>query len=428
VIFKMSEQQTSEKVMNRGLVVLGAVIIQLALGTLYSWGTLTKFVTPYLNSFLPAEQALQRSDTVYIFGVGLLSFAIVMIFAGTIQTKIGPQKTAMLGGIILGIGIIISAFMTTLLGMIITYGIIFGAGIGLAYVVPIATAQKWFPDKVGLITGIAVAGFGAGAFIFNYVIQALAELGIPALFIILGIILLALVILGSLVMKVPPAGWKPQGWVPPAPKAGVTASVDFTRNEILKTPSFYVLWIMYTLSALAGLMVIGAYSAFAAAKNTTTQELLYPAISIVDVVLLGGIGALFNGIGRIIWGKIADMVTYRKALTYMLIMQSVLMYIYYFTNINYPFYFVVTCLIIFCFGGNLSLFPTATKDLFGAKNFSSNYGAVFTAYGIAGFLGATMVQTFVNLFGGYMQLFIVVGVLSTISLALSFILKAPEKR
>jgi len=112
----------------------------------------------------------------------------------------------------------------------------------------------------------------------------------------------------------------------------------------------------------------------------------------------------------------------------MLIMQSILMYVYYFTNVNYPLYFIVTCLIISCFGGNLSLFPTATKDLFGTKNFSSNYGIVFTAYGIAGFLGATMTQTFVNLFGGYMQLFLIVGVLSTISLALSFILKAPEKK
>ncbi len=432
----MSEQQGSVKIMNRGLVVVGAVIIQLALGTIYSWATLTKYVTPYLNSFLPAEQELLRSDTVYIFGVGLLAFAVMMIFSGTIQTKIGPQKTAMIGGIIFGLGIILSAFMTTLAGMMITYGIIFGTGIGLAYVVPIATAQKWFPDKVGLITGIAVAGFGAGAFIFNYVIQFIVDpnpalglgLSVPVLFIILGILLMGLVILGSLVMKVPPVGWKPQGWEPPAPKAGVTSGVDLTRNETIKTKSFYVLWGMYTLSSLAGLLVIGAYSAFAAARDATTNALLYPAISIVDVALLGGISALFNGLGRIVWGKVADAITYRKALTYMLIMQSVLMYVYYFTNVNYPLYFIVTCLIISCFGGNLSLFPTATKDLFGAKNFSSNYGAVFTAYGIAGFLGATMTQTFVKLFGGYMQLFLIVGVFSTISLALSFILKAPEKR
>ena len=161
----MSEEQ---KIRNRWIVVIGAIMIQLALGTIYSWGTLTIFVSPYLNEI--------RELTVYIFGVGLLSFAITMIFAGKLQQKYGPRNIAILGGILMGAGVIISSFMTTFIGLLITYGIIFGAGIGFGYVCPIASASKWFPDKKGFINGIAVAGFGAGSFIFNYVIKAL-EIG-----------------------------------------------------------------------------------------------------------------------------------------------------------------------------------------------------------------------------------------------------------
>jgi len=160
----MSEEQ---KVRNRWLVVIGAILIQLALGTIYSWGTLTIFLSPYLGE--------ARELTVYIFGIGLLSFAITMIFAGKLQQKYGPKKIAILGGIMIGIGLISSAFMTTFIGLLITYGVIFGAGIGFGYVCPIASAGKWFPDKKGFINGIAVAGFGAGAFVFNYVIKALAN-------------------------------------------------------------------------------------------------------------------------------------------------------------------------------------------------------------------------------------------------------------
>ena len=156
---------SEEKVMNRWIVVIGAILIQLALGTIYCWGATTIFVTPFLE--------VEKTSSVYIFGVGLLSFAITMIFAGQLQQKIGPMKTAILGAILLGGGVLLTAAMTSLGGMIFSYGILFGAGIGFAYVCPIATAAKWFPDMKGLINGIAVAGFGAGAFVFNFIIKAL---------------------------------------------------------------------------------------------------------------------------------------------------------------------------------------------------------------------------------------------------------------
>ena len=297
----MSEEQ---KVRNRWIVVIGAIMIQLALGTIYSWGTLTQFVSPYVHEI--------EEVTVYIFGVGLLSFAITMIFAGKLQQKYGPKNIAILGGILMGGGVILSSFMTTFIGLLITYGIIFGMGIGFGYVCPIASASKWFPDKKGFINGIAVAGFGAGSFIFNYVIKSLA-FNIPLMFIILGTIYLLLIIGGAMTLSNPPDGWKPEGWVPSAPseKSGISG-LEFERNQTLKLPQFWMLWATFVLSAISGLMVIGSYSRF------------IESYLIVDFVLIGSLAALFNGLGRIIWGKLADIITYKKTMYLMFSIQAIL--------------------------------------------------------------------------------------------------------
>lgn len=411
----MSEEQ---KIRNRWIVVIGAILIQLALGSIYSWGTLTIFVSPYLNEV--------KEVTVYVFGVGLLSFAVTMIFAGQLQQKVGPKKTAILGGVLIGIGVILSSFMTTFIGLLITYGIIFGAGIGFGYVSPIASASKWFPDKKGFINGIAVAGFGAGSFVFNYVIRALAQ-NIPMTFIILGIIYLILIIGGAFTLSNPPEGWKPEGWTPPAPskKSGISG-LEFERNQAIKLPQFWMLWATFILSAISGLMVIGSYASFA--KTVDTGDNFIYIIGTADFVLIGSLAALFNGAGRIFWGKMADLITYKKAMLLMFVIQSILMFIYFTTNIDAIYFLIITCTIYFCFGGNFSLFPTATTDLFGSKNLSSNYGVLFTAYGIAGFIGAVGVNLFVTAFGSYLILFIVMAFMSVGAAILAYVIKPPTRK
>ncbi len=403
----MSEEQ---KVRNRWIVVIGAILIQLALGTIYSWGTLTQFVSPYVSEI--------EEVTVYIFGVGLLSFAITMIFAGKLQQKYGPRNIAILGGILMGGGVILSSLMTTFIGLLITYGIIFGMGIGFGYVCPIASASKWFPDKKGFINGIAVAGFGAGSFVFNYVIRALTTtFNIPIMFIILGIIYLVLIIGGAMALSNPPEGWKPKGWEPSAPseKSGISG-LEFERKKTIKLPQFWMLWATFILSAISGLMVIGSYSRF------------IESYLIVDFVLIGSLAALFNGLGRIVWGKLADLISYKKAMYLMFSIQAILLLLYFTTNVNEIYFLIMTCAIYFCFGGNFSLFPTATADLFGMKNLGPNYGMVFTAYGIAGFMGATMVNTFVTLFGGYLSLFIIMGIMSFGATLVAYLIKPPSRK
>ncbi len=431
----MSTKQKEQKVRNRWLVVIGAILIQLALGTIYSWGTLTIFLSPFLGE--------ARELTVYIFGVGLLSFAITMIFAGKLQQKYGPKKIAILGGILIGIGLISSAFMTTFIGFLITYGFIFGAGIGFGYVCPIASAGKWFPDKKGFINGIAVAGFGAGAFVFNYVIKALANptglettdlnfvatvsQNIPMMFIVLGIIYVVLIIGGAMTLSNPPEGWKPVGWVPPPPseESGISG-LEFERGQTVKLPQFWMLWTAFALSAMSGLLVIGSYAAFA--KSVDVGDNFIYAIGTSDFVLIGSLAALLNGLGRIVWGKLADMITYKKSMLIMFTTQAILMFIYFTTNINEIYFLIITCSIYFCFGGNFSLFPTATADLFGSKNLGPNYGIVFTAYGVAGFIGAVGVNLFVTIFGGYLILFIVMGIMSIGSAILAYLIKPPKQR
>jgi len=403
-------------VQKRGNVLLGAVLIQLALGSLYSWGVLTTFVSPYI--------ARDPEESVFIFGISLIAFAITMTQAGGLSKKIGPQKGVLLGALVIAAAVFISAAMTTLEGLLITYGLMFGLGIGIAYVVPIAVANAWFPDKKGMITGIAVAGFGAGSFIFNYLIRWFAPLGIPEMFLLLGVFYVTFLVIGALFMFNPPEGYQPAGWEPPALiQDSLISQKEWARKEIVKKNQFWLLWISYFLSAMCGLMLIGTYGSFAESNPE------YVINSKDIIVLVGSIGALFNGVGRIVWGKLADQKDFRFAMIVMMTLQSVLFFSYFFiTSMNIVIYLILTGLIMFCFGGNLSLFPTATGDMFGKKSLGSNYGVLFSAYGVAGFIGAVAVNQIVLLFGGYLTLYVFLGILSIIAAVSAFLVKPLKDR
>jgi len=177
---------------------------------------------------------------------------------------------------------------------------------------------------------------------------------------------------------------------------------------------------------MSGLMVIGSYAAFA--KSVDAGDNFIYTIGTSDFVLIGSLAALLNGLGRIVWGKLADMITYKKSMLIMFSIQAILMFLYFTTNVNALYFLIITCAIYFCFGGNFSLFPTATSDLFGSKNLGPNYGIVFTAYGVAGFIGAVGVNLFVSIFGSYLILFIVMGLMSVGSAFLAYIIKPPKQR
>jgi OFA family oxalate/formate antiporter-like MFS transporter len=404
----------SSKIMNRWLVVIGGISIQLALGAIYAWSA---FTGPLQGSIAaPSEFAFTKTETQLIFSVGLLVFAVFTIIGGRLQGKLGPMKVALTGGTLLGLGYILASFTgASFIGKLIFLGVVAGAGIGLAYVVPIATAVKWFPDKKGLVSGLAVAGFGFGAFIWILIANPPSVLGFTGLispqigayaytvanvdfsFLVYGIMFLVLVLAGSLFMKNPPAGWKPAGWNPTQAAGKASSVLGCKPKEMLKSSSFYLLWVMFLVGALAGLMVIGNVQNFAKSPTDGFVAFGFSVQEAVDFAVIGAAVCLpiFNGAGRIAWGQISDRIGRGKALIAMFAFQTVMMAIFFFTTSNPILFYVVAALIGFNFGGNFALFPVSCADSFGAENLAINYGFLFTAYGIGGVVGpilAGMVQ------------------------------------
>lgn len=405
----LSQDKTSDaepKIINRWLIVVGGILIQLALGAIYAWSA---FTTPLQGTLTaPSEFAFTKTETQAIFSAGLLVFAVFTIIGGRLQIKHGPMKVASLGGILLGLGYILAGFAgASFIGKLIFIGVMSGAGIGLAYVVPIATGVKWFPDKKGLVSGLAVAGFGFGAFIWILVANPPSILGfkglisqqagsfaytvanVDAAFLIYGVAFTVLVLLGAFVMKNPPPGWKPSGWTPPPVQSGKKANISLQPKEMLKTKSFYILWMMFIIGALAGLMVIGNVQNFA---KSPTDGFLFNGFSAQEAIDFAVIGAavclpIFNGAGRIIWGQVSDKIGRSKALVSMFLFQAAMMTLFFFTTTNPLLFYIVAALIGFNFGGNFALFPAATADSFGSENLALNYGFVFTSYGVGGVVG-----------------------------------------
>jgi OFA family oxalate/formate antiporter-like MFS transporter len=399
------QNQKQIKVMNRWIIVLGGILIQLALGAIYAWSAFTAPLQGATGS--PSEFAFSKTETQAIFSAGLLTFAIFTIIGGRLQNKYGSMKIALSGGVLLGLGYILASFVgASFIGKLVCLGIIAGAGIGLAYVVPIAVGVKWFPDKKGLVSGLAVAGFGFGAFIWILLANPPSILGFNGLitrqagaytianvdfaFRLYGIMFLILVGIGSLVMKSPPAGWKPAGWNPPAcdpkdKKVGYTCK----PREMCRKKEFYLLWMMFIIGALAGLMVIGNVQNFA---KSATDGFTAHGFSVSDAADYAVLGAaiclpIFNGAGRIVWGQVSDRIGRRKALLFMFLFQGVMMVVFFYTTTNPYVFYIVAALIGFNFGGNFALFPAACADSFGAENLGLNYGFIFTAYGIGGTVG-----------------------------------------
>lgn len=278
-----------------------------------------------------------------------------------------------------------------------------GAGIGLGYVCPIAALVKWFPDKKGLITGLAVAGFGFGALIWIKLTSGfkfgpvnltpgwagLYGMGwsVSQVFILYGILFAVLVSIGSMYMVNPPDGWKPQGWIPPVGAAAAsTGGRDFTELEMVKTPQYWMLFLTFTVGSMAGLMVIGIISLFGVDALTANRVEAAHA-KLITGTAWGLFGSLLNGFGRIAWGAISDRIGRKMAIVIMTALQGATMIVFYFVGgIEWGLY-LTAGLVGFNFGGNFALFPAATADYFGNKNVGTNYPWVFMAYGVGGVIG-----------------------------------------
>ncbi len=439
----------AEKTFNRWLVVVGAMLIQVSLGAVYIYSVFKPALNAKFPSWSPTDLALP-SQLILAF------FALGVIFAGKIQDKIGPRLVASVGGLMLGAGLILASYADTLTMFTVAFSVLGGLGIGAAYVCPIATCVKWFPDKRGMITGLAVAGFGAGALVFTPIAKAfIASSGIMPTFMYLGIIFLVAVVLGAQLMVVPPAGYKPEGWTPPAPAPGAAASsgADFTTGEMLRTPQFYFLWITYFAGCMAGLMIIMNITNMWQSPSMIELAKGMPTVTKDAFKTIADQGAwavmivaILNAAGRLVWGQVSDMIGRKMTLIIIFAYAGVIMLaLNMFTS--YPMFLFGVCSIGFCFGGFLGLYPAVTADYFGTKNVGANYGLMFAAYGAGGLIGPWLAPKLMNIVGqipyevmdkgavllkqfsagNYSTSFIISGVMCLASIGIVWMLKPPQK-
>ncbi len=408
----MAEGERAEdlgKVMNRGLVVIGAVLIQLCLGAIYAWSVFTPSLV---------EAGWSKAQTQMVFAAGLATFAVVMVLAGRVMPRFGPRKLAVAGGIVLGLGYVLAGQLGATSFPVVFWcvGLIGGAGIGLAYVVPIAVGMRWFPDKKGLITGLAVAGFGFGALLWVKLGgewgRLLATQGLGGTFTIYGVIFLIAVVIGGLWMVYPPEGWLPPGYVPPQAGQGGKHAVgfmDFTSGQMLRTPQFYMIFLTFAFGAGAGLMTIGLMKLF---PQTALESggLSAEAASAVAGTAMAVFFSLANGIGRIAWGTISDKLGRKASITLMMASQGIVVIAFQWMAGTPALLYLGAALIGFNFGGNFALFPTITADTFGAKYVGQNYGWVFLAYGVGGIFGPILGGRLGDL-GNFPVAFTICGVL-----------------
>ena len=413
----------NQKVMNRGFVVLGAILIQLALGAIYAWSVFTPSLV---------VEGWSKENTQWVFAIGLASFALFMVFAGKKLAVWGPQKLAWLGGIVLGIGYLLAGIIggTSFWALLILIGVIGGAGIGFAYVVPIAVGMRWFPDKKGMITGLAVAGFGFGAMLWVKLAGSwghlIENIGLSSAFIIYGIAFAAMVIIGGLWMKFPPAGWKPKGYEEKqAAASGAVSDRDFSSNEMLNKIQFYLIFLTFVFSAGAGLMSIGLMKLYPM-EALTANGLSTAEASAIAGTAMAVFFSLANGLGRIIWGTLSDKLGRKTSIIIMTATQGILVILFTYMAGNEYLLYLGATLIGFNFGGNFALFPTITADTFGAKNIGQNYPFVFLAYGVGGILGPILGGKLGDV-GNFPLAFTISGIAVLLGTVLTIMVKPAKK-
>ncbi|MDT8859740.1 OFA family MFS transporter [Alkalihalobacillus sp. MEB130] len=389
--------------MNRWLVVLGAVIIQINLGAVYAWSL---FNQPLMDKF-----GWAREDVVVTFSITIATFALATIFAGRLQDKIGPRWVATIGGVLLGLGLMLASQATTLFQLYLFYGVIGGIGIGMTYVCPLSACVKWFPDKRGLISGVAVAGFGLGGLIFKPIIEWLmASMGVSSTFMSLGLIYLVLVVAGAQLLKNPPAETFKRKTDKPIPEL----SNNFSPKQMLGTYQFYLLWVMFLFGSMSGLMVIS----FAVDIGVDIVNLdMEKAANAVMVI------ALFNAAGRIVLGRVSDTLGRMNTLMGIYGLTAIIMFYMSTGSMNYITFLISVSLIGFCFGGFLALFPSVTADYYGTRNMGSNYGLMYQAYGISAFVGPIVVKAI-----PLTQAFVLSAIVCLLALGMAKVVSVPKKK
>ncbi len=372
---------------NRWGLAASGFLMQMALGAVYAWSV---FRVPLSKQFHWSISQVTLTFTICIFVLGVSAF-----FGGLWLNRMGPRIVALTGGFLYGLGVFLASFSANRLWWLyLSYGLIGGVGLGLGYIVPVAVLVKWFPDRRGLITGIAVGGFGAGALVTAPIATHLIQsIGVMKTFAWLGIGYLVVTMTTGSIMRNPPDGWKPAGWIPSSTQIAQRAAKDYTLVGALMTWQWWALWALLFLNVSAGISLISQ-------ESPMFQEIA--KVSAVAAGSMVGIVAIGNAVGRIFWAWTSDVVTRRWTFVAMFLVQAVLFWI--FPGISSASVLaVVSFVILMCYGGGFGTMPAFAADYFGAQNVGPIYGLMLTAWGCASAFGPLLIAHLRQASGSYVS-------------------------
>ncbi len=397
---------------NRWVIAAAGVVMQIALGAVYAWSV---FRIPLTRAFGWTISEVTLTFTIAIFVLGLAAFG-----GGLWMRRTGPRTVALTAGVLYGLGVFLASFAGgRLWWLYCSYGVIAGVGLGLGYIVPVATLVKWFPDRRGLITGLAVAGFGAGALITAPIATRLiAEVGVLRTFAILGVAYFVAVTGGALFMRNPPDGYRPAGWTPTASQQRQRAAEPHTLRDALRRWPWYGLWALLFLNTTAGIAVISqAAPMFQEITNVSAAR----AAGIVGVI------SIANGAGRLLWAWLSDLAGRRTIFLVMFLLQAVVFWLMPSAH-GLTLFAALTIVVLLCYGGGFGTMPAFAADYFGAEHVGSIYGLMLTAWGVAGILGPTLMAALRERSGGYDQGLRLIAGLMLVSAIIPLLVRPPVAR
>ncbi|MGK7378114.1 L-lactate MFS transporter [Planococcus sp. 1R117A] len=402
---------------NRWLIALAAIAIQLSIGAAYAYSVYT---TP-----ISEEMGWSPKEITYAFTIMMALGGLSAAFFGGFVEKKGPRKSAILAALLFGFGQAGAGFavqIDSLVLFLLTYGLLSGMGLGVGYIAPISTLIKWFPDRRGMATGMAVMGFGAGALITAPVAASLMNsVGVSNTFYILGGSYFILIILGAAYIAPPPEGWMPKGMqqaIDSGKKVMKKDLAQLTAKEAVKTRRFWMVWSMMLINVSAGIMIISVASPM-------SQELA--GLTAAGAATLVGIMGIFNGGGRLGWAAISDYIGRPAVFTTFFVLQLIAFILL--PNITNVLVFQAFILIIVsCYGGGFSNLPAFVGDLFGTKQLGAIHGLLLTTWSMGGIIGPAIVSQIRERTDSYIPVFYVFTVLITIAFVISLLIRKDIKR
>jgi OFA family oxalate/formate antiporter-like MFS transporter len=394
---------------NRRVIAAAGVVMQVALGAVYAWSV---FRTPLADAYGWSISQVTFAFTLAIFVLGFAAFA-----GGQWMRRAGPRRVAVTAGLLYGLGVFFAGFSANRLWLLyLSYGVVGGIGLGLGYIVPVATLVQWFPDRRGTITGIAVGGFGAGALITAPVATRLIQqVGPMRTFTILGLVYLVAVTGGAWFMQSPPPGYVPPGWAPTASQRKQRAVRPFTLKEAVASWPWYGLWAVLFLNVSAGISIISQAAPMA-------QEIT--GISAAAAAGIVGVMSIANGVGRFAWASLSDVIGRRQVFLVMFPLQAAVFAL--FPSVHTPLGFTVLAfLVLLCYGGGFGTMPAFVADYFGAEHVGSIYGLMLTAWGFAGVFGPMLIATLREANGRYTEALFVIAAVMLVATGIPLLVGAP---